>query len=174
MYDRGADPPPRSCSVEEGTDTSRNGRGSRITHINEMEPAMTNPMQLAVRAAHPTLRDRLDLASAAMADRAPTHEIRQKTDAFLVNSCRHTSATRCLTSQLRRLRLHLRVQIRLRNPWITLEAVLAHAVANAVRQGSRVESQTDFQTVMAARPRLAAAWSPSRRGLLGPGELRTS
>ena len=53
---------------------------------------MTNPMQLAVRAAHRTLRDRLDLASAAMAAHAHTHEIRQKTDAFLVNSCRHTSA----------------------------------------------------------------------------------
>jgi hypothetical protein len=53
---------------------------------------MPDPMQLAVRAAHQTLRGRLDLASAAMADRAHTHEIRQKTDAFLVNNCRHTAA----------------------------------------------------------------------------------
>jgi hypothetical protein len=57
-----------------------------------MEHAMTNPMQRAVRAAHQTLRGRLDLASAAMVDRADTHEIRQKTDAFLANSSRHTSA----------------------------------------------------------------------------------
>ncbi len=53
---------------------------------------MTSPMQVAVRAAHQPLRDRLDLASAAMAAHAHTHEIRQKTDAFLVNTCRHTSA----------------------------------------------------------------------------------
>ena len=53
---------------------------------------MTSPMQVAVRAAHQALRDRLDLASAAMAAHAQTHETRQKTDAFLINSCRHTSA----------------------------------------------------------------------------------
>ena len=81
---------PGPCSIGEGTDTSRSGRGSRITYINEMEHAMPNPMQLAARAAHRTLRGRLDLASAAMAAHAHTHAVRQKTDAFLVNSCRHT------------------------------------------------------------------------------------
>ncbi len=53
---------------------------------------MTDSLQLAVRAAQQNLRDRLELASAAMVAHAQTHEIRQKTDAFLVNTCRHTSA----------------------------------------------------------------------------------
>lgn len=53
---------------------------------------MASHLQLAVRASHQRLRDRLDLASAAMTAHAQTHETRQKTDPFLVNSCRHRSA----------------------------------------------------------------------------------
>ena len=53
---------------------------------------MTDSLQQVIADAQLKLRDRLDLASAAMAAHAQKHEIIQKADAFLVNTCRHTSA----------------------------------------------------------------------------------
>ncbi|EFQ82950.1 hypothetical protein HMPREF0063_12159 [Aeromicrobium marinum DSM 15272] len=53
---------------------------------------MTDPLHQAVRTAQARLAERLELASAAMAEHISTREIIARTDAFLVNTCRHAAA----------------------------------------------------------------------------------
>jgi len=53
---------------------------------------MNPSLSTVINTSHEELNERLDLAATAMAEHAGTREIIQKTDAFLVNACRHVSA----------------------------------------------------------------------------------
>src|SRR4051812_18650601 len=59
----------------------------------DQENTMEHPSHTTIHAVQDRLTQRLEVAAAAMNHRAGIGEIVQKTDSFLVHTCRHTSAT---------------------------------------------------------------------------------